>query len=186
MAGQQFERFVVEFTEALMPNTSMWQTVCDYLAWCPTWGEGALQNYLERLPVSRADDKEVLQALEVADRHGLPASAAQICRTLGVSRWQQGQRGSAVLWLRRGHDDRRVKHYIAEQKGRMDELDQILESLADYERRRGTAEGGDGGDGAEIDAILERVTKYAFKHHGAGRDADKLQSVQLALARAIK
>uniref|UniRef100_A0A7S2Z1I6 Nuclear pore complex protein Nup85 n=1 Tax=Chloropicon laureae TaxID=464258 RepID=A0A7S2Z1I6_9CHLO len=183
MAGQQFERFVVEFTEALMPNTSMWQTVCDYLAWCPTWGEGALQIYLERLPVSRSDDKTVLQALEVADRHALPACAAQICRTLGVSRWQQGQRGSAVLWLRRGHDDRRVKHYIAEQKGRMDELDQILESLAEYERRRQTDEGGDGR--AELDEILETLTGYAFKHESGG-DQEKLQSVQLALARAIQ
>jgi nuclear pore complex protein Nup85 len=112
--GNQFEFFVLDFAEALMTNTSTWQTVCEYLAWCPTCGESALQIFLSHLPINTQEDKIVLQALEIANRHGLPACAAQLCRTLGLSRWQQGQLGSAVLWLKRGHDDRRLK-YLGQQ-----------------------------------------------------------------------
>lgn len=108
--GNQFEFFVLDFAEALMTNCSTWQTVCEYLAWCPTCGESALQVFLSHLPVTTQDDKMILQALEIAERHGLPACAAQMCRALGLRRWQQGQLGSAVLWLKRGHDDRRLKH----------------------------------------------------------------------------
>ena len=107
--GNQFEFFVLDFAEALMTNSSMWQTVCDYLAWCPTCGESALQIFLSHLPITMQEDKTTMQALEVASKHNLPVCAAQLCRAIGMHRWQQGQLGAAEVWLRRGHDERRLK-----------------------------------------------------------------------------
>ncbi|UPR01151.1 nuclear pore complex protein Nup85 [Chloropicon primus] len=102
--GNQFEFFVLDFAEALMTNPSMWQTVCEYLAWCPTCGETALQTFLSHLPLTIQDDKAALLAMQIANKHGLPAVAAQISRSVGLHSWSKGQRARALFWLR-GHDD---------------------------------------------------------------------------------
>ena len=112
--GNQFEFFVLDFAEALMTNVSTWSSVCEYLAWCPTCGENALRVFLSGLPIVYDDDTMVMQALDIADKHGMPAVAAKLCRVVGMQRWHEGQLGSAVAWLKRGHDERCLKHLAQE------------------------------------------------------------------------
>lgn len=166
--GNQFEFFVLDFAEALMTNPGMWQTVCEYLAWCPTCGETALQTFLSHLPLADLDDGATLVALQIANMHGLPAVAAQMCRSLGLRCWALGQLERAAYWLRRGHDDGRLRLLGSEASG-----DREQERLSDL--LQATKGGWEDRDGCwrsceEVLAALEGSKMTEAKKQGARLD----------------
>ena len=77
----------------------------------------ALQTFLSHLPLADLDDGATLVALQIANMHGLPAVAAQMCRSLGLRCWALGQLERAAYWLRRGHDDGRLRLLGSEASG---------------------------------------------------------------------
>ena len=96
----QAEFFVLDFVESMIANPLSWRTACEYLAWCPTCGEEGLKAFLLGLPLHAQEDAIVLNALQLATRHGLPAVGAQICRTVGIHAFSLGQVARAKFWLK--------------------------------------------------------------------------------------
>ena len=54
-----------------------------------------------------------LKALELAQRHGLTATAAGLCRRLGRTAAQEGRFGAALQWMMRAHDPAACAELVA-------------------------------------------------------------------------
>jgi len=96
------EFLILEYSQSLMANQSMWQVASDYLVSCPKYGRAQLEVYVERIPLD--SDKKAVKVLRLCEQHGLLDQAKSICKVMAMRAFRYGRLGSALSWCLRAKD----------------------------------------------------------------------------------
>jgi hypothetical protein len=100
----QAEAFTLNYAEALMGFETTWALAAEYLAWCPVYGGDALEGLLARLVFSQHNQRDVLRAVALAQRHGLTAAGRGVARRWAAALAEGGQLAGALQWALLAHD----------------------------------------------------------------------------------
>jgi len=146
LGGDQVEFYRLEYVSSLMPHALTWRVAASYLAWCPAHGATVLEQLISRLPV-HMDSRLAFKALHVCEQHGMHAAAASVCRVMGMDAWRRRHVVSAIKWLQRAHDDRRLTSMAR----------QLEEGVVRGLATRGLGEEDEGGDLDQLELLLESL-----------------------------
>eukprot|EP00878_Enallax_costatus_P011131 GHUV01011624.1.p1 GENE.GHUV01011624.1~~GHUV01011624.1.p1 ORF type:complete len:740 (+),score=246.31 GHUV01011624.1:1146-3365(+) len=127
----QAELYTLNYAETLLGHADTWLMASEYLAWCPVNGAAVMEAVIDQSPFPVQDERMALKALALAQRHGLTAAAAGLCRRLGRAAAQDGRLGAALQWTMRAHDPAVCAELVAPLLAQVQQL--LLEQVGNYQ-----------------------------------------------------
>ncbi|XP_065065550.1 nuclear pore complex protein Nup85-like [Rhopilema esculentum] len=96
------EFLLLDYSQSLMSNHSLWQVAADYLSTCPTQGRAQLEVYIEHVPLE--NDRKAAKVLRLCEQYDLLEQANGICKVMAMRAMKHGRLGASLTWCLRSKD----------------------------------------------------------------------------------